>query len=74
MSFHKREWSIDDLFVLSQYPKKTLAQIGKEIGACTTTVRRELLRMGKAMHKCGRRPMQSPPVVTESVPPSTPAE
>jgi hypothetical protein len=54
MGHPRREWSIDDLFVLSQYPTKTLAQLAKELGAATTTIRRELLRMGKKMHKSGR--------------------
>ncbi|HZR03668.1 MAG TPA: hypothetical protein VFA81_10905 [Burkholderiales bacterium] len=49
MTYRRIHWTIDDLFVLLQYPRKSCKEIAAELGMHPKTVAAKLREQGRAV-------------------------
>lgn len=60
MAYRRITWTVDDLYVLSQYPRKTCKELALELHVHRTTVANKLREQGRTLEKRGRRRKESP--------------
>jgi hypothetical protein len=63
MTYRHIDWAVDDLYVLAQYPRKSLRELSRELKMHPNTVARKLREQGhEIMKRGGRKRRESPPI------------